>query len=175
MLALPDHESLSGIAVLLQAAVCIAVLFLVLVMAWQLLGPGRNNIQLELDVQVLDPGTNQFTGELMLTLLNVGRRTQTLRNVFVEVRQSRHESRNGMVLVAPVNIISRGVKEMRLTPGIREILTWSFDIPREVRLLRAVALIDTGRRYKAETVPTLTQEFFTQFRSGRFATRIFPV
>ncbi len=168
-------ESLSYLAAMLQFAVCFAVLLLILAVVWQVLALGRNNVQLEIDVQVLDPGTNQFTGELLLTLLNVGRRTQALRNIFVEVRQSRHESRNGMILVSPVNIISRGVREMRLSPGIREILTWSFDIPRDVRLLRAVAFIDTGRRYEAETVPTLTQEFFTQFRSGRFVTRIFPV
>jgi hypothetical protein len=160
---------------LLQFAVAFAVLLLILTMAWQLLGFRRNNIQLEIDIQILDPGTNQFTGELLLTLLNVGRRTQAVRNIFIEVRQSRHENRNGLILVSPVNIISRGVREIRLTPGIREVLTWSFDIPRDIRLLRAVAFMDTGRRYEAETVPTLTQEFFTQFNSGRFATRIFPV
>ena len=175
MLTPPTLESLSYVTATLQFAVTLAVLLLIVAMAWQLVAIGRNNIQLEIDVQILDPGTNQFTGELLVTLLNVGRRAQAVRNIFVEVRQSRHENRNGMILVSPVNIISRGVREIRLTPGIHEVLTWSFDIPRDVRLLRAVAFIDTGRRYEAEAVPTLTQEFFSQFSRGRFATRIFPV
>jgi len=160
-----------------QAVALLAVAALALAMLWRLVATRGwgNRIQLEIDLQVHDAGSH-FVGELMVILQNMGQRVQDVPNLFIEVRQSRYVNRNAMTLVPPVNMISPDLHAIALAPGVRQTVTWTFEIPREVRMVRAVAFIDVGRRHDAEALPMLTQEFFGEFGStGRFATRLFEV
>lgn len=162
----------------LQVAVYLAVLLLVLAMLWQLRGGGRggNRIQIEADLQVLDVSGNELIGELIVVLQNMGPRHQALRNLFIEVRPSRYASKNGLPLVPPMNMISPELHAISLAPGVRQLLTWTFEIPRDEKLLRVTALINTGKRLESEVVPTLTQQYFREFGdSMRYTSRIFEV
>jgi hypothetical protein len=162
----------------LQIAVYVAVILLALIMAWQVRGFGRagNRVQVEIDLQVFELSANALVGELIVVLQNMGPRHQHLRNLFIEVRPSRHVSSDGMPLVPPVNMIARDLRSISLAPGVRQLLSWTFEIPRDEKLLRATALINTGRRLESEVVPSLSQNYFATFGpTMRYTSRVFEV
>ena len=176
MLLISPGEFLPHLRDALQGAAYLAVILLAVVLAWQMRGTGGNRIQVDLDLQVLDVSPNDLIGELIVVLQNMGPRQQELRNLFIEVRPSRHVSNNGMPLVPPVNIIGPETHGMTLAPGVRQLVTWTFEIPRDEKLLRATALISTGRRLESETVPSLSQPYFAAFGSSmRYTSRVFEV
>jgi hypothetical protein len=162
----------------LQIAVYLAVILLAVAMAWQMRGIGRvgNRIQVEIDLQVFDLSANALTGELIVVLQNMGQRHQDLHNLFIEVRPSRQVASNGVPLVPPVNMIGPDLHTLSLAPGVRQLVTWTFEIPRDEKLLRATAAINTGRRLKSEVVPSLSQSYLAAFGSRmRYASRVFEV
>jgi hypothetical protein len=177
MLLISPGELLPHLRDALQSAAYLAVILLVVVLAWQTRGTrGGNRIQVDLDLQILDVSPNDLIGELVVVLQNMGPRQQELRNLFIEIRPSRHVSSNGMPLVPPVNMISPEVHAISLAPGVRQLLTWTFEIPRDEKLLRATALINTGRRMESEVVPSLSQPYFAEFgASMRYTSRVFEV
>ena len=163
----------------LQSGAYLAVMLLAVFAAWQMRGIGRtgNRIQVDIDLQTLEftAGTD-LVGELGVALQNMGSRHQKLCNLFIEVRPSRHLSNNAMPLVPPVNMIGPDLHSIMLAPGVRQLLTWTFEIPRDQKLLRATALVITGGRVEAEVVPTLSQQYFAEFGSSmRYTSRIFEV
>jgi hypothetical protein len=163
----------------LQSVAYLAVMLLALVAAWQLRGIGTagNRIQLDIDLQVMELAAgSDLIGELSVALQNMGSRHQKLSNLFIEVRPSRHVSPNGLPLVPPVNMIGPALYSIVLAPGVRQLVTWTFEIPRDQKLLRATALINTGARLESEVVPTLSQQYFAEFGSSmRYTSRIFEV
>jgi len=162
----------------LQGVVFVAAIVLVVMVAWQMRGLGRtgNRIQLDLDLQVFDLSANDLIGELIVVLQNMGQRHQDLRNLFIELRPSRHASNNTMPIVPPVNMIASETRAISLAPGVRQLMTWTFEIPREVKLLRATAVINTGRRVESDSVPSLSQPYFGEFGSSvRYTSRVFEV
>jgi len=177
MLLISPGELLLHLRDALQGAAYLAVILLLVMLAWQMRGAGGGNrIQVELDLQVLDVSPNDLIGELIVVLQNMGPRQQELRNLFIEVRPSRHVSSNGMPLVPPVNMIGSELRSISLAPGVRQLVTWTFEIPRDEKLLRATALINTGRRLESEVVPSLSQPYFGEFGpSMRYTSRVFEV
>jgi hypothetical protein len=162
----------------LQGLAYFAAIVLVGAMVWQMRGLGRtgNRIQLDLDLQVFDLSANDLVGELIVVLQNVGQRHQDLRNLFIELRPSRQASNNTMPIVPPVNMIAPELHAISLAPGVRQLMTWTFEIPREIKLLRATAVINTGRRLESEGVPSLSQPYFAEFGSSmRYTSRVFEV
>jgi hypothetical protein len=163
----------------LQSLAYFAVMLLALVAAWQLRGIGKagNRVQLDIELQVMElaAGTD-LIGELSVALQNMGSRHQKLSNLFIEVRPSRHAGSNSLPLVPPVNMIGPDLGSILLAPGVRQLLTWTFEIPRDQKLLRATALINTGSRMESEVVPSLSQQYFSEFGgSMRYTSRIFEV
>jgi hypothetical protein len=177
MFLLSPADLLPHIRDALQGAAYLAVVLLVVTMARQMWAAGRGNrVQLELDLQVLDLAGNDLIGELVVALQNMGQRHQELRNLFIEVRPSRHLSGNSLPLVPPVNMIGSDLHSISLAPGVRQLLTWTFEIPRDEKLLRATALINTGKRLESEVVPSLSQPYFGEFgHSMRYTSRVFEV
>jgi hypothetical protein len=162
----------------LQIAVYLAVILLAVAMVWQMCWLGRegNRIQVEIDLQVFDHSANALTGELIVVLQNMGQRHHALRNLFIEVRPSRQVASNGAPLVPPVNMISPDLDTISLAPGVRQLVTWTFVIPRDEKLLRATAVINTRRRLKSEVVPSLAQSYVAAFGSTmRYTSRVFEV
>ena len=163
----------------LQSVAYLAVLLLAVVALWQLRGIGRagNRIQLDIDLQVMElAAAGDLIGELSVALQNMGNRHQKLSNLFVEVRPSRYASNNGMPLVPTVNMIGPDLHSITLAPGVRQLLTWTFEIPRDNKLLRTTVLINTGPRLESEAVPSLSQQYFPEFGSSvRYVSRIFEV
>jgi hypothetical protein len=101
---------------------------------------------------------------------------QKVSNLFIEVRPSRYATNNGMPLVPTVNMIGPDLHSITLAPGVRQLLTWTFEIPRDNRLLRTTVLINTGSRMESEAVPSLSQQYFPEFGSSvRYVSRIFEV
>jgi hypothetical protein len=161
-----------------QIAVYLAVILLAIAMAWQMLRLGQmgNRIQVEIDLQVFDLSANALIGELIVVLQNMGQRHQDLRNLFIEVRPSRQIAGNGAPLVPPVNMVSSDLHTISLAPGVRQLVTWTFAIPRDEKLLRATAVINTGRRLKSEVVPSLSQSYLATFGSTmRYTSRVFEM
>lgn len=178
MLLISPGELLPHLRDALQVAAYIAVIVLVVVMAWQMRGLGRtgNRIQLDLDLQVFDLSGSDLIGELVVVLQNMGQRHQDLRNLFIELRPSRQAGGNAMPLVPPVNMIAPELNSILLAPGVRQLMTWTFENPREVKLLRATAVINTGRRLEGEGVPSLSQPYFAEFGPTiRYTSRVFEV
>jgi len=163
----------------LQSAAYFAILLLALVGAWQLRGTGRagNRIQLDIDLQVMElTAGGDLIGELSVALQNMGNRHQRVCNLFAEVRPSRYATNNGMPLVPTVNMIGPDLHSIMLAPGVRQLLTWTFEIPRDNKLLRTTVLINTGARLESEAVPSLSQQYFPEFGSSvRYVSRIFEV
>ncbi len=138
------------------------------------LGRGGNRVQIDIDLQVLDVGAAEAIGELVVTLQNMGVRQQKLYNLFLEVRPSRHVGGAGGAVVPVTNLIGAEDDPIMLAPAVRQVLTWTFEVPREERLLRATALINTGRWMAAEQVPSLSQKHFWQFGPTlRYTSRVF--
>ncbi|MCW3477448.1 hypothetical protein [Limobrevibacterium gyesilva] len=162
----------------LQIASSIAVI-LVAIMAWLALRGTRtgNRVQLDIDLQVLDVGgSGELVGELQIALQNLGMRQQKLSNLFIEVRPSRHVSTAGGAMVPVTNVVTEEDYPLMLAPGVRQLLTWTFEIPRDERLLRATAVINTGKWLGANTVTTLSQKHFWNFGpTVRYASRVFDV
>lgn len=178
MLPFSPGELLPHLRDTLQGVAYLAAIVLVALVAWQMRGLGRsgNRIQLDLDLQVFDLSANDLIGELIVVLQNMGQRHQDLRNLFIELRPSRHVNNNAMPLVPPVNMIAAELHALSLAPGVRQVMTWTFEIPREVKLLRATAVINTGRRLEAEGVPSLSQPYFAEFGPTlRYTSRVFEV
>jgi hypothetical protein len=178
MLMFSPGDLLPHLGDALQVAVYVAVILLALGMAWQMRGLGRagNRIQVEIDLQVFDLSANALIGELIVVLQNMGQRHQELRNLFIEVRPSRHVSGNGLPLVPPVNMIGSDLRSISLAPGVRQLFSWTFEIPRDEKLLRATALVNTGKRMESEVVPSLSQHYFAEFgASMRYTSRVFEV
>ena len=178
MLLSSSGDLLPRLSDALQIAVYVAVILLAVGMAWQMRGLGRvgNRIQVDIDLQVYDLSPNELIGELIVVLQNIGQRHQHLRNLFIEVRPSRHVSGNGMPLVPPVNMIGPELRSISLAPGVHQLLSWTFEIPRDEKLLRATAVINTGKRLESEVVPSLSQHYFAEFGpSMRYTSRVFEV
>lgn len=163
----------------LQSVAYFAVTIVALVAAWQLRGIARagNRVQLDVELQVMELGAaNDLIGELAVALQNMGARHQKVSNMFIEVRPSRYISANAMPLVPPVNMIGPDLHSITLAPGVRQLLTWTFEIPRDQKLLRVTAVMNTGSRQESEAVPTLSQQYFAEFGSSvRYVSRIFEV
>lgn len=163
----------------MQTAAYLAIVLVALVAAWQLRGVGTtgNRVQVDVDLAVMELGTaGDLIGELSVALQNMGSRHQRLSNLFIEVRPSRHTGGNAMPLVPPTNMIGPDLHYILLAPGVRQLMTWTFEIPREQKLLRATALINTGARMESEVVPSLSQQYFAEFgTSMRYTSRIFEV
>jgi hypothetical protein len=133
-----------------------------------------NRVQIDIDMQVMDLGGEQI-GELMVVLQNLGPRSQRVQNLFIEIRPSRHVSNGSVLVLVPVtNMLGAPEDALMLAPGVRQALSWTFEVPRESRLLRATALINTGKWQDSEVVPTLAQKHFGHFGpSVRYASRVF--
>jgi hypothetical protein len=179
MLPIAFGELLPYVKDALLSVAYFAVALVALVAAWQLRGVARsgNRVQLDLELQVLELGAgNDLIGEIAVALQNMGSRHQKISNMFVEVRPSRYASNNAMPLVPPVNIIGPDLHSISLAPGVRQLLTWTFEIPRDQKLLRVTALMNTGSRHESEAVPSLSQQYFAEFGSSvRYVSRIFEV
>jgi hypothetical protein len=135
-----------------------------------------NRVQLELDLQVLDLGGGDQVGELMVVLTNVGPRIQEVDNLFIEVRPSRHVASSAGTVVPATNLVTHEDEPLALVPGVRQQFTWTFEIPREERLLRATALISQGKWIDPDRVAGLGQKSFAMFGDGvRYLSRVFDV
>jgi hypothetical protein len=135
-----------------------------------------NRVQLDLDLQVLDLGGGEQVGELMVVLLNVGPRIQEVTNLFIEVRPSRHVASAAGTVVPAVNMVPHEDEPLILVPGVRQPITWTFEIPRDERLLRATAVISQGKWIDPDRVATLAQKSFEMFGdSVRYLSRVFDV
>ena len=178
MLPYSPADLLPHLRDLLQGIAYFAATLLVIMLVWQMRGAARagNRIQLDLDLQVFDLSANELIGELIVAMQNMGQRHQAIRNLFIELRPSRQASNNTLPLVPPVNMIAPEMHALSLAPGVRQIMTWTFEIPREVRLLRATAVINTGRRLESEGVPSLSQPYLAEFGPTiRYTSRVFEV
>ncbi len=135
-----------------------------------------NRVQLELDLQVLDLGGGEQVGELMVVLVNVGPRVQPVTNLFIEVRPSRHVASAAGTVVPATNMVVHDDEPLQLVPGVRQALTWTFEIPRDERLLRATAVISQGKWIDPDEVAGLNQKSFAMFGdSVRYLSRVFDV
>ncbi len=161
----------------LQIAASLAVI-LVAASAWYVLrGTGRsgNRVQIDIDLQLIDLGAGaELIGELMVVLQNLGPRHQKLHNLFIEIRPSRRGGGSGLPIVPVMNLVTKDDYPMLLAPAVREIRTWTFEIPRDEKLLRATALISTGKWLHSEAVPELAQQHFWIFgATARYVSRVF--
>jgi hypothetical protein len=161
-------QILSSFAVIVVA--CLAALGLR--GAWRV----GNRIQLDIDMQVLESG-GEPVGELVITLQNMGNRQQRIHNLFLEVRPSRHTGNGGgPALVPAVNFLGDEDLPLVLAPGVRQVLTWSFEVPRDERLLRVTAAMNTAGRMDGEAVPSLSQKNLWLFgKTARYTSRLFEV
>ena len=160
-------QMLASLAVILAAT-----------LAWySLRGAGRtgNRIQLDLDLQLIDLGpSTELIGELMIVLTNMGVRHQRLNNLFIEVRPSRRAGSSGMPIVPVFNLVGPDDYPPSLAPAVRQAFTWTFEVPRDERLLRITALISTARRLNSDVVPELAaKNLWTFGPSARYLTRVF--
>lgn len=166
---------------LVQVAVQIVACLAVILVACAILGVLKaaragNRVQLELDLQVLDLGGGDQVGELMVVLLNVGPRVQEISNLFIEVRPSRHVASAAGTVVPAVNMVPHEDEPLILVPGVRQPITWTFEIPRDERLLRATAVISQGKWVDSDRISTLAQKSFDLFgESVRYLSRVFDV
>jgi hypothetical protein len=163
---------------MLQIAASIAVILVAVAALIGMRGlAGGNRVQLDIDLQVLDVGNaGDMVGELVITLQNMGLRSQKLRNLFLEVRPSRHVAGGGGAVVPVTNLIGAEDHPIMLAPAVRQVLTWTFEVQREERLLRATALINTTRWMAPDSVTSLSQKHFWQFGPTlRYTSRVFEV
>jgi hypothetical protein len=163
----------------LQIASSIAVILVAIaaLIGMRGLWAGGNRVQLDIDLQVLDVGNaGEMVGELVVTLQNMGLRTQKLHNLFLEVRPSRHVAGAGAAIVPVTNLIGAEDHPIMLAPAVRQVLTWTFEVQREERLLRATALINASRWLAPDIVTSLSQKHFWQFGPTlRYTSRVFEV
>jgi hypothetical protein len=179
---MPPSDAVALIPLLkdvLQIAASLVVI-LVAIWAWLALrGTARtgNRVQLDIDLQVIDVGASRpLVGEMVMVLQNMGNRHQKLWNLFLEVRPSRHVASNGVVLVPVTNMIDKEDYPLLLAPGVRQMLSWTFEIPRDERLLRATAVINTGQWLEPDVVPELSKKHLWTFgATARYASRVFEV
>lgn len=169
-------ETVTALQTALQMAASLAVILLALA-AWLALraqGAG-NRVQMDLDLQVHDLG-DELVGEIMVVLQNVGPRTQKVTNLLVEVRPSRHAGGAGGRLVPATNLVSDPASALVLPPGVRHAVTWTFEIPREDRLLRATAAIGLGAWMEVQALGSIGQRMLSELGpSARYLTRVFDV
>jgi hypothetical protein len=161
----------------LQIVASVAVILLAFG-AWRSLRAGRegNPVQLDIDLQVIELGAGEQIGELMVVLQNVGRRTERVSNLFVEVRPSRHAASGVGTVVPATNLIAHEDMPLPLPPGLRHMASWTFEIPREERLLRVTVATGLGAWIDPDTVPALNQKAFVQFGPTiRYLSRVFDV
>ena len=163
---------------MLQIAASVVVIVLGLA-AWAAVraaaaGP---RVQMDVDMQVLDiGGGGELVGEMMIVLQNLGPRTQTLFNLFVEVRPSRHASSGSGTIVPATNLVVDEEFPIVLAPGVRHSLTWTFEIPREERLLRTTVVFNCGKWLEPEAVASLSQRNFEAFGpTMQYVARVFEV
>jgi hypothetical protein len=177
MLPSDGFEALPVVRDLLQVASSV-VLVLVAFVGWRFLraAAAGNRVQLDLDLQVFDVTGGDLVGELVIALQNMGPRVQKLENLFLEVRPSRHVSSGTGSVVPVTNVITEDDYPLLLPPGVRHLVTWTFEIPREERLLRATALINTGKRKETALIQALSPKYIWEFGpTARFVTRAFEV
>ncbi len=176
---MPDWpaEILPEVQAVMQIFASLAVILLAIGAWWTLrLGRAGNQVQLELDLQVHDVGGPELVGELMVVLQNVGSAAQNVTNLFIEVRPSRHGQTGAGRLVPATNLISREDKALVLPQAVRHVVTWTFDIPRDERLIRVTAAISQGEFMDTGVVMSLNQKVFTQLGpSLRYLSRVFDV
>lgn len=164
-----------------QAVLQMLASLAIILVAWAIWGTLKaaragNRVQLDIDLQVLDLAGGDQIGELMVVLLNVGPRIQEVTNLFIEVRPSRHVASAAGTVVPAVNMVPHEDEPLILVPGVRQPLTWTFEIPRDERLLRATAVISQGKWIDSDRVSTLAQKSFEMFgESVRFLSRVFDV
>lgn len=162
---------------LLQILASLAVILLAFA-AWRALRAqaGGNRVELDFDLQTLDFGGQELVAELTVMLRNVGPRAQEITNIIAEVRPSRHmPSGNGKTL-PPTNLIISDDRPILLPPGLRHVVTTTFEVPREERLLRATAAISQDEWIDPDGLTTLGQKQFDQMGpSARWLTRLFDV
>ncbi|HEY2132564.1 MAG TPA: hypothetical protein VGH36_06270 [Acetobacteraceae bacterium] len=149
----------------LQIASSIAVIMVAIAaLIGMRLGAGGKRVQLDIDLQVLDVGNaGEMVGELVVTPQNMGFRPQKLYHLFLEVRPSRHVVGAGAAVVPVTNLIGAEDHPIMLAPAVRRVLTWTFEVQREERLLRATALINISRWLAPDIVTSLSQKHFWQF------------
>lgn len=160
---------------LLQIVSSIALILLAFA-AWRTMRAARvgNRVQLDVDLQVIDVGGEQI-GELMVVLQNTGPRLQELSNLFIEVRPSRHVASAAGTVVPATNMIDED-RPLRLVPGVRQPITWTFEIPRDERLLRTTVVISQGKWIDPDSVSVLASKSFEMFGgSVRYLSRVFDV
>jgi len=177
MLSTGWADALTLVQTVLQILSSLAII-LAACAIWGTLKAARagNRVQLELDLQVLDLGGGDQVGELMVVLLNVGPRVQEITNLFIEVRPSRHVASAAGTVVPAVNMVPHDDEPLILVPGVRQPITWTFEIPRDERLLRATAVISQGKWIDSDRVSTLAQKSFDMFGdSVRYLSRVFDV
>lgn len=161
----------------LQMVASLAVILLAFA-AWRALRAAQagNRVQMDVDLQVHDVGDEQMVGELLVVLQNVGPRLQTVSNLLIEVRPSRHAASGNGRVVPVTNLIADEEAALALPPGVRHAVTWTFEIPRAERLLRATAAIGQGVWIDGEGVTSIGQRTFAQLgASGRYLSRVFDV
>ena len=165
---------------IVQIVASLAVILLALAAWFALRGTGRagNRVQMDIDLQVIDIGASrELIGELMVVLQNMGNRHQKLWNLFLEVRPSKYVPNSAGVTMVPVtNMIDKDDHPLLLAPGVRQVLTWTFEIPRDERLLRATAVINTGSWMESDSVTELSKRNIWTFGpNARYASRVFEV
>jgi hypothetical protein len=173
-----SSDTLPLIRDVLQSASSVAVILVAIVAMSGLRGLGRGNrVQIEIDLQILDVGGGaELIGEFIITLQNMGIRSQKLFNLFLEVRPSRHVAGTGGTVVPVTNLIGGEDYPIVLAPAVRQVLTWTFEVPRDERLLRATALINAGKWLPPDIVTTLSQKHFWHFGPTlRYTSRVFEV
>jgi hypothetical protein len=170
------NDTLAALQTGLQMAASVAVIVVALAALRALRAQAAGNrVQMDLDLQVHDLG-EEVVGELMVVLQNMGSRMQTVNNLLIEVRPSRHAAGSGAKLVPVTNLMADPDARLALPPGVRHAVTWTFLIPRQDRLLRATAAIGLGRRVDTHAVGALGQRVVAQLGpSGRYLTRVFDV
>jgi hypothetical protein len=165
--------ALTALQILSSLAIIVAVFAVLGVLKAARAG---NRVQLEIDLQVLDLGGGEQVGELMVVLQNVGPRVQEVSNLFIEVRPSRHVASAAGTVVPATNMVAHEDEPLVLVPGVRQPLTWTFEIPRDERLLRATAVISQGKWIDSDLVTGLNQKSFAMFgESVRYLSRVFDV
>lgn len=161
---------------LLQVVSSIALILLAFA-AWRTMRAARmgNRVQLDVDLQVIDLGGGEQIGELMVVLQNTGPRVQDLTNLFIEIRPSRHVASAAGTVVPATNMVDED-RPLRLVPGVRQPITWTFEIPRDERLLRTTVVISQGKWIDPDSVSVLASRSFEMFGpSVRYLTRVFDV
>ena len=175
---MPPGDLLPVLRDALQIASSVAVILVALLAGIAMRGLGRGNrVQIDIDLQILDVGAaGELVGELAITLQNLGMRSLRLFNLFIEVRPSRHVAGTGGTVVPVTNLIGGEDYPIVLAPAVRQLLTWTFEVPRDERLLRATALINAGKWLPPDIVSTLSQKHFWQFGPTlRYTSRVFEV